>query len=78
MFLVFTHAMSDLRTTIYVAIRSAPKRVRAGLRDRNPTIGDRAASELAEIVEKAVQRHLDSKTRKVQPPAPSVGGWAND
>ena len=69
--------MNDLNITIYTAIRTAPKRVLSGLRDKNPTAGDRAASELAEIVEKAVQRHLEAEGSETKPPAPSVGGWGN-
>lgn len=65
--------MGDLRTSLYVAIRTAPKRVRNGLSDRNPTKGDHAASELTDIILKRVRTWMDDELSPEPKAAPSVG-----
>lgn len=44
----------DLATSIYVAIRTAPKHIRRGIVAKLPQDGDRATRELAEIIVKVL------------------------
>ncbi len=66
--------MDALRTSIYVAIRTSPRRVRAALTDRDAVKGDEAAARLAEAVAVAVERHLEGRVS----PAPSCGAGARE
>ena len=49
--------MTDLEMSIYVAIRTAPRRVRSKLASRLPTESDAAADSLAVLVAAALERY---------------------
>ncbi len=65
--------MSDLKDSIYVAIRTAPKYVRTGLSARLANDGDRAASELTDLVMAAIRRHEARRDQAPLAGAPSSG-----
>jgi len=56
--MIKTPAMDDLRMSLYVALRTAPKSVKSRYaKARLPVDGDRAAHDLTEIIMKSLERY---------------------
>ena len=59
--------MKELRTDIYVAIRTAPKTARKNLSGALPQIGDKAASDVTECVMKALEKYDITPKKRDKP-----------